>query len=77
MSRYQVVLYSSLIIFTNGDLGPVNSIEMLFLSCCMIVSLVINSLILGEVLNLVIIIYKRETNYQEKLDSTNSLMVSH
>jgi len=43
----------------------------------MLLCLIINALILGEVLNLVIIIYKDDTYYQEKLDTTNSLMTSH
>ena len=41
------------------------------------ISLLINVLILGDILNLVIVIFKDDTYYQEKLDNTNSLMANN
>lgn len=41
------------------------------------ICLLINVLILGEILNLVLVIYKDDTENQDFLDSTNSLMTNN
>jgi hypothetical protein len=72
--KYCLVLYSGVMIFSGEELGPVNSIEMFYISAGKIICVLINVLVIGDVLSLVLIISKKDSEYQKHLDTTNGLM---
>ena len=51
--RYIVSLYYAILIYGSNELGPVNNNEMIAMSFMLLVSLIVNSLVLGNVVELI------------------------
>jgi hypothetical protein len=74
MFRYYTMLYYAVLNLGSNEFGPVNEIEMLFLTCTLIVSSLFNALIFGDVVGLVSQLSQQSNERQHHLDEANNVM---
>jgi hypothetical protein len=67
-------MYISILIFGGNEIGGTNEIELAFSGMAMLFSIIINALIFGEMAVLVEAISRKETEFQEKIDTSNTAM---
>jgi CRP-like cAMP-binding protein len=72
--QYAISLYISILIFGGNEIGGTNEIELAFTGMAMLFSAIINALIFGEMAVLVEAISRKETEFQEKIDTSNTAM---
>lgn len=74
--KYTTAFYYSMLTLANNELGPVNFNEMYVISVLLLLCLFVNAFVLSDVAVLIGNFGKSDSNYQEKLDSMNSLLNS-
>jgi hypothetical protein len=67
-------LYYSILMLGLNEIGPVNNIELLYVTFGLILTSLVNAQIFGEMAVLISTISKKKTNYQAKLDQANASM---
>ncbi|CAI2377400.1 unnamed protein product [Moneuplotes crassus] len=74
LRQYAISLYISILLFGGNEIGGTNEAELAFTGMVMLFSAIVNALIFGEMAVLVEAISRRETEFQEKIDTTNSAL---
>lgn len=75
ISQYLTSLYYSVWLFTNNDILPVSKeTQLLFWSCALFISAIVNANVLGNVAVLVSALSRRTTVFQDKIDTVNTSM---
>ena len=72
--RYAASFYTSLLFLGQNEIGPVNIIEQAVAVTLLVISLIVNVNLFGEVSVLITTISKRATENQNQLDESNSVM---
>lgn len=74
--QYLLTFYTSALSLGLNEMGPVNEGEMLFCFISLMISLVVNSNLFGEMAVLIATISKKKTLQQHKVDISNTVMNS-
>jgi hypothetical protein len=72
--QYAISFYISILMFGGNEIGGTNEIELAFTGLAMLFSTIINALIFGEMAVLVEAISRKENEFQEKIDTSNTAM---
>jgi hypothetical protein len=76
MFRYTTMMYEAVLNIGLGEFGPVNESDMLYLVITLIFSAILNALIFGDIANLMYVIARKDSDYQDKLDAANTVMAN-
>lgn len=74
LRQYAISLYISILMFGGNEIGGTNEGELAFTGMAMLFSAIINALIFGEMAVLVEAMSRKETKFQEKIDTSNTAM---
>jgi hypothetical protein len=69
-----ISIYFAVLMLGANEMGPVNMVEMVFVSVGLIITSLANAQIFGEMAVLISTIERKKTNYQSKLDKANVSM---
>ena len=72
--QYIMCFYHSALLLGINEMGPVNEIELVFCSFSILISLVVNANLFGEMAVLIARMDFKKTMYQNKLDTANTVM---
>jgi len=70
------MMYEAILNIGSNEFGPVNEEEMLYLVFTLLFSAILNALIFGDIANLMLVIAKKDSDYQDKLDQANTVMAN-
>ena len=74
--RYTTMMYEAILNIGSNEFGPVNESDMLYLVFTLLFSAILNALIFGDIANLMLVIAKKDSDYQDKLDQANTVMAN-
>lgn len=66
--------YYSVLMFGGNEIGPTLELEFAFVSITMVAAAIIQSQIFGEMAVLLVVISRRSSEFQEKVDTANTAM---
>ena len=74
LSQYLTMIYYSVICFGGNETGPRTPLECGYIVFCMIAAAIVNANLFGEMSFLVTVITRKQTVYQNKVDTANTAM---
>ena len=76
IDQYITMFYNAVLILGMNEIGPVNNVEILYVCVTLVGGIFMNSLVFSDIARLIAIVDSKQTIYQERLNSLNSVMIS-
>jgi hypothetical protein len=62
------MMYEAILNIGSNEYGPVNESDMLYLVLTLLFSAILNAIFFGDIASLMLIVGKKDADYQDKLD---------
>lgn len=72
--KYLVMLYYSVLMLGCNELGPVSELEMFWSGGMMLIAMLMNIFIFGDLVSILTTLMRKDTDMQEKIDQANEVL---